>query len=91
MLIIGCKIYRSALDLIPANAILIEDNPISWIGDASEAPPCDNIIQFEGGSIFPALTDAHVHLFMLALTRLQLSFAQPAVPNFQELIHCLEN
>lgn len=87
LLLTNGRIFRSAQDNAPASAILLEDGTISWLGDKSEAPrsPSTQVIDLEGRTVLPGLTDSHIHVFMLALGRLQVSFAETPVTSFSEI------
>jgi predicted amidohydrolase YtcJ len=91
MLIIAPKIYRSAVDPDPTTAMLIQDSKVAWIGHAHDAPASEDVVQIADGTIFPALTDAHLHLFMLGLGRLQLSFTDHVLDRIEHIIDCLHN
>lgn len=56
------------------DSLLVEDGRIRWIGQRSEAPSADRVIDLQGSRLVAGLTDAHVHLFMRAqeLTNLEL-------------------
>ncbi|MEM7429303.1 MAG: imidazolonepropionase [Pseudomonadota bacterium] len=48
--------------MIEQGAIAAEDGRISWIGQASEAPEGDQIINCGGRLVTPGLVDCHTHL-----------------------------
>jgi len=52
---------------------------IHWVGDEADAPKADRIIDMQGATIVPGLTDAHVHLFAIANERQQISLNGPDV------------
>ncbi|WP_421791824.1 imidazolonepropionase [Hyphobacterium sp.] len=48
--------------VIDDGAIAIRDGRIVWIGDASDAPDCDDVEALEGRWVTPALVDCHTHI-----------------------------
>ncbi|MEC7763770.1 MAG: amidohydrolase [Pseudomonadota bacterium] len=91
ILLTNGRIYRSAKDENPAQALLIEAGLVSWLGAAADAPEADEIIDLEGRSVLPGLTDAHLHVFALALARLQVSFARTPARDFSDIIRLLKD
>lgn len=91
LLLCNARIHRTALDGTPANAILIQDGVVAWVGQGDQAPSAHSTMDLGGRSVLPGLTDAHVHIFMLALSRLQISFATQPVGSFPELIAKLQS
>lgn len=55
-----------------ADSILVADNRIAWVGKAQDAPEADRRVDVGGRAILPGLTDAHCHLFLVALSRVGL-------------------
>lgn len=76
---INARIYRSADDVRPANSLMIGKGVIQWVGDDVEAPQADHVVDMQGATIVPGLTDAHVHLFAIANERQQISLNGPDV------------
>ncbi len=72
ILLTNGRIYRSAWDDAPADSIVVSDGKVIWIGAADAAPKVDNIIDLNGTTVIPGLTDAHIHLFAIAHARLQV-------------------
>lgn len=66
------RIYRSAWDEAPADSIVVSDGKVIWTGAADAAPAADEIIDLNGATVIPGLTDAHIHLFAIAHARLQV-------------------
>ncbi|KAA2311811.1 amidohydrolase [Puniceibacterium sp. HSS470] len=89
-LLYNARIHRTAFDDDPADAILIRDGVVAWVGTRAEAPAADTATDLNGRSVLPGLTDAHVHLFALALSRLQISFARQPVSSIEELVTLLQ-
>jgi predicted amidohydrolase YtcJ len=69
------QFHRDAFDEKPASALLIESTRIAWIGDRADAPDADRTIDLNGACVLPGLTDAHIHVFALALARHQMGFS----------------
>ena len=68
------------------SALLIAGDRVAWVGDAADAPVADRVTDLEGRTVIPGLTDAHLHIFMLALSRRQLSFGRTPAADMAELI-----
>ncbi|MGH6762523.1 MAG: amidohydrolase [Phyllobacterium sp.] len=66
------RVYRHIDDDRPANAILVDNGSVCWIGDRDDAPLASQYIDVEGATVLPGITDAHVHLFAIANASLQL-------------------
>ncbi len=68
MLILHPKIYLTADPVHVTDALLVENGRIAAIGDqARQAGRRHEVIEPEGACLFPALADAHVHLWGLGL------------------------
>lgn len=89
LLLTNARIYRSAFDKTPAEAILLEGDKVAWVGEADAAPPADEMVRLRGATVLPGLTEAHVHLLAIAQGRLQLSFASKPVPDIGTLLTAL--
>jgi predicted amidohydrolase YtcJ len=87
--LINGRIYRSAADEAPAQAVLVRDGRIAWIGDSAEAPAADRSIDLGGACVLPGLTDAHIHLFALAAARLQLALTPGATPSVAAVLQAV--
>ena len=66
------RVYRHADDERPANAILVENGCVRWVGEREAAPQASKQIDVQGATVLPGITDAHVHLFAIASASLQL-------------------
>jgi len=42
--------------------VLVEDDAIAGVGDLSDAPQADRLVDLQGGTLVPAFCDAHAHL-----------------------------
>lgn len=60
-----------------ADALLVRDGVMAWVGSRPDAPDADRVVDLSGGLVTPAFVDAHVHVTStgLALTGLDLSAA----------------
>lgn len=43
-------------------ALVVDDGRISWIGLASDAPECEEILDAQGRAVIPGFVDSHAHL-----------------------------
>lgn len=68
--LINGRIYRFAEDRSPAEAIVVRDGKVAWVGATRDAPAAADTIDLQGASVLPGLTDAHIHLFAIAYGRL---------------------
>ncbi|MGY1857304.1 amidohydrolase [Modestobacter sp. SYSU DS0290] len=61
----------------PGRAVHVVDGRIAWLGDATDAPSADRVLDGGGALLTPAFVDAHVHATAtgLALTGLDLAGA----------------
>lgn len=89
LLLTNARVFRSAHDPDPAGAILIRQSTVAWLGELSDAPPADEWIDLGGRVVLPGLTDPHLHIFMLALSRLQVSFALTPATSIADVIQRL--
>ncbi len=46
----------------PADAIVIADGRVSWLGVSSQAPPADQRLDVAGACVLPGFVDSHTHL-----------------------------
>jgi predicted amidohydrolase YtcJ len=83
------RVYRSAFDECPAEAILLEGDKVAWIGQAGAAPSAEHTIDLAGATVLPGLSEAHVHLLAIAQGRLQLSFVADPVADVPALCAAL--
>lgn len=81
-LIFGGRIYTMSEKLPVADAMIVRNGRIAWIGSAVDlsAVPADSfeMVDLEGGIVLPGFVDSHVHLFHWArsLAELNLSGAK---------------
>ena len=43
-------------------AVVVEDDRVAWIGDARQAPACDDHVELDGCTVLPGFVDSHTHL-----------------------------
>ncbi len=43
-------------------ALVLDDGLVAWVGSASAAPPCDEVLDVEGRAVVPGFVDSHTHL-----------------------------
>ena len=52
----------SALGRVPDAAVAIEHGRVAWVGPATHAPACDEVLDVEGRAVVPGFVDSHAHL-----------------------------
>jgi imidazolonepropionase len=52
----------TALGVLRDAAVAVADGRIGWIGDAREAPSCDDCYDCAGRAVLPGFVDSHTHL-----------------------------
>ncbi len=52
----------SALGLVRSAALVVEDGRVAWIGQATQAPATDRMIDAEDGAVIPGFVDSHAHI-----------------------------
>lgn len=83
------RIYRSAADTRPAEALLVDAGRVAWVGEGSDAPTASRVIDLNGATVLPGLTDAHIHLFAIAQARLQVPLTPPGVTAIDDILRLL--
>jgi imidazolonepropionase len=61
-IVTNCSGLPYELDVLEDCALLIKDGQIIWIGNQSEAPSADEVIDCAGKVIIPGFVDSHTHL-----------------------------
>lgn len=81
------KIFTSNPEKYYANAMLVENDKIVWIGDQSELTEIpDEQIDLKGSRILPGFIDAHLHPLYLADAQEQIACMAPNVYSIADLI-----
>jgi hypothetical protein len=86
---INARIYRSANDIRPARSLVTRKGVIDWVGDNEDAPDAARVIDMQGATMIPGLTDAHVHLFAIANERQQIQLNGPRVRTVADVLRHL--
>lgn len=60
------KFFTSDNDNPYAEAMVVKDGKISWIGMLSDAPAADKTVDLKGRRVLPGFVDSHMHAIMLA-------------------------
>lgn len=87
--LINGRIYRSAWDENPADAVVVADGRIMASGARDDLPSADRTIDLGGAIVIPGLTDAHIHLFAIAHARLQVPVTQRDAADIPALLALL--
>ncbi len=80
------KFFTSDNDNPYAEAMVVKDGKISWIGMLSDAPAADKTVDLKGRRVLPGFVDSHMHAIMLADCCRQISALPPSVNSIEELI-----
>jgi predicted amidohydrolase YtcJ len=83
------RIYRSAHDQSPADALLVRNGRVAWIGTQGDAPSADITFDLKGATVIPGLTDPHIHLFAIANARLLVSVGQQHASSISDVLNRL--
>lgn len=83
---INARIYRSADDTRPADALVTRKGAIHWVGERDDAPEAERTVDMQGATMIPGLTDAHVHLFAIANERLQIRLGTAAIRTIRDVL-----
>lgn len=82
----NARIFTADDENLYADAMIVEEGKIAWIGKAEEMPPCDyERVDLEGACVIPGFIDAHMHPVMLADFSQQISALPPKVNSIAEL------
>ncbi|WP_244936652.1 amidohydrolase [Methylobacterium currus] len=69
-----------------ADALIVSGGKVAWIGRRSEMPRVGRKVDLGGAVLGPGLTDAHVHLYAIAASRLNLDLGGPDVDAHDALL-----
>lgn len=83
------RIYRSAYDQSPAEALLVRNGEVAWIGAQNDAPAADVTLDLRGTTVIPGLTDPHIHLFAIANARLLVALGQQHASSIGDILNRL--
>lgn len=53
---------RGILGIIAGAAVACDDGEVVWVGSASKAPSCDEVMDADGRAVIPGFVDSHAHL-----------------------------
>jgi len=84
--LINGRIYRSAEDWSPAEALAVQDGKVVWLGATREAPAASETIDLQGATVLPGLTDAHIHLLAIAYGRLLVPLGRAHATSISDVI-----
>jgi predicted amidohydrolase YtcJ len=80
------KIFTSNIDHSYANAMIVSDGRIEWIGDCDELPAVEGErVDLLGRRVLPGLIDAHMHPLLLANASRQIACTVPLVRSIADL------
>lgn len=84
-------IYTTADTQAKAEAMIVEDGQIIWIGQESDLPSVDgSIVDLEGQTVIPGLIEAHIHPIMLAQLLEQVVCLPPVIHSIEELVEVMK-
>jgi len=84
------KIFTSNRDKLFAEAMIVSNKKITWIGDMRDIPQAvDETIDLKGKCVIPGLIDAHMHPALLADFSKQISCLPPKVNSIAELAEAI--
>ena len=82
----NAKIFTSDRDHLYADAMLVENGSILWIGTGTPAYEPNEVIDLHGKTVIPGLVDAHMHPLMLAEYSKQIACLPPKVNSIEDLV-----
>ena len=56
------EVDGTPLGVLPDAALVVEDGSVAWIGDAKQAPACDERLELGQRTVLPGFVDSHTHL-----------------------------
>lgn len=87
--LINGRIYRSAHDQFPAEALWVRNGKVAWIGEQDDVPAADVTLDLKGATVLPGLTDPHIHLFAIANARLWVPLGQKHASSVSDILNQL--
>ena len=83
---INGKIFTSDDSQLHAEAMVVEEGVIKWIGDEADMPKADyEAVDLQGKRIIPGFVDTHMHPIILADCAQKISCLPPLINNIDEL------
>jgi len=79
------RVITMSNDEAVAEAFLVKENRIAWVGSNEDAPLIGNRINLKGRTVIPGLTDAHVHLLASAQEGLQIDLGTPRLATIAQV------
>ena len=80
------KIFTSNREDLYADAMIVQDGVITWIGTGEEMPEtAAETVDLGGKTVIPGFVDAHMHPVMLAEYSKQIACLPPKVNSIEEL------
>ena len=89
---INGKIFTSNDDNLYAEAMMVQDGLITWIGKIEnfEKDACAQVVDLEGKCVIPGFVDAHMHPVMLADFSKKISCLPPKINSVEELVEAVK-
>lgn len=83
---INGKIFTSNLKQPYANAMIVKDGRVEWIGDQKDLGEIgSDIVDLQGRRVLPGFIDAHLHPLYLANAAKQIACTAPLVHSIEDL------
>lgn len=83
----NAKIFTSNKEQKYANAMIIDDGIIEWIGNKNEMPEFKGeIVDLNNRRVLPGIIDAHLHPLLLANFSKQIACTPPVVFSIEDMI-----
>ena len=80
LFVVNANVFTADDDNPHAEAFIVEDGRISWIGAEADAPANDlPRLDLQGARVIPGFVDAHMHPVMLADLRKQITAMPPKI------------
>ncbi|MEW9673647.1 amidohydrolase [Ammoniphilus sp. 3BR4] len=89
---INGKIFTSNPEQLYANAMVVRDGRIVWIGEQSDLEKIEgDCVDLKGRRVLPGLIDAHLHPLWLAHASAQIACTPPLVHSIADLVEQIRN
>ena len=72
-----------------AEAFVVEDGRVTWVGTEDDAPGADRTVDLDGGLVLPGLIDTHTHPTWIARIVDAVPCGAPAVTSIDEMVAAL--